>query len=238
MRFHGIATALSIFILASAGLAAPANQLTKAEKTAGWKLLFDGQSLSGWRTAKSEAKPARGWVVEDGWLHCNNQKGGDLLTVQKFDEFELEFEWKLDKGANSGVKYFVVKPRGLSLGHEYQLIDDANHPDAGLGDGKRRTACFYDVIARAPEIQPLPSGEINKSRIVVKGSKVEHWLNGQKAVEYECGSPEVRAAVEASKFKNTPNFGECLNGHILLQDHQSKAWFRNVKIRVLSGQKQ
>lgn len=169
--------------------------------------------------------------MEDGWLHCNNQKGGDLLSSEQFEEFELQFEWRLEKGANSGIKYFVVPDRGLSLGHEYQLIDDANHQDAGLAQGKRLTASFYDVIARNPEVKPLPFGEVNHSRIVVRGDLVEHWLNGKQAVSYRCGSPEVKAAVSASKFKTTPRFGERLKGHILLQDHQSKVWFRSVKIR-------
>jgi hypothetical protein len=237
MRSHSIIGLSCLFCLAAATYlpAAQPNRLTKTERTAGWKLLFDGKSADAWRSAKSENFPERGWAVVDGWLYCSGEKGGDLLTKEKFEHFELKFEWKLEKGGNSGVKYFVIEPRGLAIGHEYQMIDDANHADAGMAEGKRLTASFYDVIARRPEIKPLPSGEINRSRIVVHGNHVEHWLNGQKAVEYECGSPEVLQAVAASKFKNTADFGKCLRGRIQLQDHQSKVWFRNIKILDLDA---
>ncbi len=240
MRSTLLIPALGLLLLgvSSDSYGAQPNKLTRSEKAAGWKLLFDGRNTDAWRGAKSESFPERGWSAQEGWLHCSGEKAGDLLTKEKFEQFELQFEWKIEKGGNSGVKYFVVEPRGLSLGHEYQLIDDANHPDAGLAEGKRLTASFYDVIARRPDVKPLPFGEINTSKIVVRGNHVEHWLNGQKAVEYECGSAAVMGAVAASKFKSTPDFGKRLPGRIQLQDHQSKVWFRNIKIRVLDGAKE
>jgi len=240
MRSTLLIAALGIVLLGatSDSHGARPNKLTRSEKAAGWKLLFDGRNTDAWRGAKSESFPERGWSVQEGWLHCSGEKAGDLLTKQRFEQFELQFEWKIEKGGNSGVKYFVVEPRGLSLGHEYQLIDDANHPDAGLAEGKRLTASFYDVIARRPDVKPRPFGEINTSRIVVRGNHVEHWLNGQMAVEYECGSTAVMGAVAASKFRSTQDFGKRLPGRIQLQDHQSKVWFRNIKIRVLNGAKE
>jgi hypothetical protein len=233
-----ISIAICGFLLAAAVVqvhAAQPNRLTRVERAGGWKLLFDGQTTTAWRSAKSEAFPEVGWSVQDGWLHCTGQKGGDLLTKEKYEQFELKFDWKIEKGGNSGLKYFVVEPRGLAIGHEYQIIDDANHSDARAAEGKRLTASFYDVIARNSEIAPRPFGETNSSRIVVRGNHVEHWLNGKKAVEYELGSPAVLEAVAQSKFKNTADFGKRLAGRIQLQDHQSKVWFRNMKIRVIEG---
>jgi hypothetical protein len=219
-------------MLATASLlsAAPANQLTDAQKAAGWKLLFDGQTTQGWRSFKKQTFPAKGWVVEDGWLHCLGKGGGDIITDTELNDFELQWEWKLAPEGNSGVKYFVLESRSSALGHEYQMIDDEREPDAVKAGGKHLTASFYDVLA--PNHPPVkPAGEINSSRILVKGNHVEHWLNGVKVLAYECGSESVKAAVAASKFKNTAGFGDKVKGHLLLQDHNSEVWFRNVRIR-------
>jgi hypothetical protein len=218
--------------------AAPANQLTDKEKAAGWKLLFDGKTTQGWRTFKKQTFPDKGWVAEDGWLHClgkggGAQGGGDIISDAEFSDFELQWEWKQAPVGNSGVKYFILESRKDALGHEYQMIDDEREPDAKKAAGKRVTASFYDVLAPTTQPTVKPPGEINTSRILVKGNHVEHWLNGVKVLEYECGSKAVKAAVAASKFKSTAGFGDKVKGHLLLQDHHSEVWFRNLRIREL-----
>jgi hypothetical protein len=218
--------------------AAPSNQLTDTEKAAGWKLLFDGKTTQGWHTFKKQSFPDKGWVVEDGWLHClgkggGNKGGGEIISEAEFNDFELQWEWKQAPAGNSGVKYFILDSRKDPLGHEYQMIDDEREPDATRADGKRVTASFYDVLAPTTRPKVKSPGEINSSRIIVKGNHVEHWLNGVKVLEYECGSEVVKAAVTASKFKTTPGFGDKAKGHLLLQDHNTKVWFRNLRIREL-----
>jgi hypothetical protein len=236
MRLHWIRLVhFSALVLATQAIAAePPNQLSAEEKAAGWKLLFDGQTPKGWHSFKRETFPAKGWVVEDGWLHCLGKEGGDILSDGEYEQFELQWDWKLEPTGNSGVKYFVLESRSSALGHEYQMLDDQLNPDGKVASGKHVTASFYDVLK--PTISPptKPMGEINHSRIVVKGNHVEHWLNGVKVLEYECGSEEVKAAVAESKFKNVSGFGNCVKGHLLLQDHHSNVWFRNIKIRDLS----
>lgn len=223
-------TLVLMLTTASLASAAPVNQLTDEEKAAGWKLLFDGQTTQGWRTFKKQTFPDKGWEAKDGWLHCLGKGGGDIITDAEFNDFELQWEWKLAPVGNSGVKYFILESRASALGHEYQMIDDEREPDAVKADGKHLTASFYDVLA--PTRPPVkPTGEINSSRILVKGNHVEHWLNGVKVLEYECGSESVKAGVAASKFKNTAGFGDKVRGHLLLQDHNSEVWFRNVRIR-------
>jgi hypothetical protein len=225
------------FLLASTALlsAAPANQLSEEEKSAGWKLLFDGTTTQGWRTFKQQTFPEKGWQVEDGWLHCLGKGGGDVITDAEFDDFELQWEWKLAPSGNSGVKYFVLESRPQVLGHEYQMIDDERQPGIKKDNRKQFTAAFYDVLPPGPT-RVKPAGEINTSRILVKGNHVEHWLNGEKVLEYECGSDAVQAAVATSKFKTATGFGTKVTAHILLQDHQREVWFRNVKLREFPRQ--
>ncbi len=219
------------WVTAAEGTAeATANALTAAEKKAGWKLLFDGQSSTGWRSFKKQAFPSQGWVVEEGWLRCLGKGGGDIVTDAEFDDFELQWEWKQAPAGNSGVKYFITEKRNSAIGHEYQMIDEEREPDAKQGNGKHTSASVYDVL-KPSSITTRPTGEVNQSRILVRGNHVEHWLNGVKVLEYECGSDSMKAAVANSKFKNTPGFGEKIKGHILLQDHHSEVWFRNLKIR-------
>jgi hypothetical protein len=221
----------TLFFICAA--AAEPNQLTPAEKTAGWSLLFDGKSTDGWHSFHKKTFPSKGWVVEDGWLRGLGQGGGDILSDSEFDQFELQWEWKLAPGGNSGLKYFVLDSRKSALGHEYQMIDDELNEDGK--EAKHVTASFYDVFKPTVKPPTLPMGEINQSRILVRGNHVEHWLNGTKVLEYECGSTAVQAAVAESKFKNVAGFGNCVKGHILLQDHGSNVWFRDLKIRRLSA---
>jgi len=214
---------------------ATANALSEAERAAGWQLLFDGQTTRGWRGFQQKAFPAKGWVVEDGWLkHRLLGGGGDLVTEETFDEFELAFEWKLRPKSNSGVKYFVLEERASPIGHEYQVIDDPAYGFDKPGN-KHQTASFYDVLPQTVYHPPLAPGATNHSRILVQGKQVEHWLNGGKVLEYELDSEAVKAAVARSKFNEVKGFGSSIKGHLLLQDHPGEVWFRNLKLRVPSG---
>jgi len=223
---------VTVVLLVAAALKAGQNELTKEEQSAGWKLLFDGKSTAGWRTFKKQSFPEKGWEVQDGWLHCLGSGGGDIITDAEYEDFELQWDWKQAPGGNSGVKYFITEARSSAIGHEYQMIDEEREPDAKLADGKRVTASFYDVL-KPTTVATKPPGEINHSRIVVKGNKVEHWLNGQKVLEYECGSDAIKAAIAQSKFKTTSGFADKIKGHILFQDHHSEVWFQNVKLRPI-----
>ncbi len=218
------------------------NQLTTAEKAAGWKLLFDGKTLTGWRGFHNQQVP-EGWGVADGCITKiktggTAKTGGDLITLDQFENFEFSVEWKLEKGGNSGIKYLVsenLPPTGRSgVSFEYQVLDDDNHPDAKQGIAGNRTAgSLYDLIAASKDKKLNPVGEFNHSRIVVKGNHIEHWLNGIKVVEFDRSSDDYKKRVAESKFKTTKGFGEAKQGHILLQDHSDAVWYRNLKIREL-----
>jgi hypothetical protein len=233
-------TALALLCLApvvSAAAAPAPNQLTPAEIKAGWRLLFDGKTTSGWRGFKKTGFPADRWVVKDGALaHIptgagDSQGGGDIVTSDKFSEFDLRFEWRIAAGGNSGLKYFVTEEREGPIAHEYQVLDDAGHPDAKVGT-HRQAAAFYDVLPPAAGKPLRPVGEWNESRVLVSGTHVEHWLNGAKVLEYEMGSAPVKAAIAKSKFKDVTGFGTKIDGHILLQDHGDEVAFRNLKVLV------
>ncbi len=220
------------------------NQLGNVEK--GFKFLFDGQTSAGWRSAKKDTFPDSGWVIKDGVLTVlesgggESAAGGDIITVDKYRNFELHLDFMLTPGANSGIKYFVDpelnKGQGSSIGLEYQLLDDALHPDAKLGNhpGSRALGCLYDLIEADNALKrPNPIGQWNHAVIISQGNHVEHWLNGRKILAYERKTPEFRQLIQESKYKDWPGFGEWEEGHILLQDHGNRASFKNIKIRVL-----
>ena len=208
------------------------NQLTDADRKAGWHLLFDGRSTAGWKGFGKPSLPAQGWIVEDGWLkHTAKGGGGDIITTELFGDFELRWDWRVAPGANSGVKYFIDEKRGAAIGHEYQLIDDALHPDALVGP-KRQTGSLYDALPPGPR-ELHPPGAVNTSAVIVRGNHVEHWLNGHRILSYELGSAEMIAAKAASKFKNEARWGTKFATPILLQDHGDEIAFRNLRIRPL-----
>lgn len=228
---------------------APVNSLTEAERAEGWKLLFDGTSFEGWRGLGRDDVPGGHWTIQDGVLHkvassdvpSGAGEGGDIMTVDTYDDFELSFEWKTTQEGNSGIKYNVSEemsttgePPYGALGFEYQLLDDEGHPAADHAS-KNTTAALYDLVASRPpgEKQLKPVGEWNRSRIVVNGNRGEHWLNGQKQLEYELNTEQFDSLVEASKFSDIDGFATKRAGHIVLQDHSTPAWFRNIKIREL-----
>jgi hypothetical protein len=206
------------------------NTLTAAEKAAGWQLLFDGTALAAWRGYSRETLPDAGWEIKDGTVRTVPKvKGADLITRKTFNDFEFAWEWRVAPGGNNGVKYFVTEQRPQSPGPEYQMIDDTGYPGT-LGPG-HLTADFYDVLPAATDKPLRPAGEWNVSRIVVRGARVEHWLNGKNVLTYELGSAAVKAGIEKSKFKGHPGFGEKIAGHIMLTYHQDECWYRNLKIR-------
>jgi hypothetical protein len=221
------------------------NSLTDYEKQQGWKLLFDGKTSNGWRSAKGNGFPASGWKIENGVISVissegkESANGGDIVTEDQYNAFDLSFDFKLTTGANSGLKYFVTlaeDTKGSAIGLEYQILDDKNHPDAKLGiDGNRTLSSLYDLIKAGKQEQFIrPIGEWNTGRVVVyPDNKVEHYLNGAKVLEYQRGSREYRDLVANSKYKIWPGFGEAKRGHILLQDHGDEVSFKNIKIKTL-----
>jgi hypothetical protein len=225
-----VVLALSLAPQPGVGAKPAPNTLTAAEKAAGWQLLFDGTSLDAWRGYKRETLPESGWELKDGALRTVAKvKGVELITRKKFNDFEFAWEWRVAPGGNNGVKYLVTEERPQSPGHEYQMIDDAGYP--GKLGPNHLTADFYDVLPAAADKPIRPAGEWNTSRIVVRGARVEHWLNGKSVLTYELGSAAVKAGVEKSKFKGHPGFGEKIAGHIMLTYHQDECWYRNLKIR-------
>lgn len=221
----------SVPILVSAlfpSLHAAENELSATERVAGWHLLFDGKSLAGWRGYLDA--PIAGWEIRDGTLHTlAKSKGVPLITTKTFSDFEFAWEWKLAPAANNGVKYFVTEERPSAPGHEYQMLDDERHPDGKIGP-HRQTAAFYDVLPPAADKPTKPIGDWNSSRIVVRGNRVEHWLNGRLVLAYELGSPAVKAALAKSKFAQEPHFGEKIAGHLMLTYHDDECWYRNLKL--------
>jgi len=220
----------------------PLNILSQAEKLSGWKLLWDGKTTKGWHGTRIDHFPTKGWSMADGILTVDKSSGkesahgGDIVTDKEYSQFELSLEFKLTPGANSGIKYHVFpkqpKQKGSGIGLEYQLLDDARHPDAKKGVGGNRTlASLYDLIP-AENKAPQPIGKWNHARIIsYNDGRVEHWLNGKKVLEYNRFSQAFRALVQKSKFVGYKDFGQIKGGLILLQEHGHEVHFRNIKIR-------
>lgn len=221
------------------------NQLSEQEKKNGLVLLWDGKTTNGWRGAYKDKFPEHGWEISDGVLSvqksagAESQNGGDIVTQGTYGAFDLQFEFRLTEGANSGLKYFVTESegnKGSAIGLEYQILDDEKHADAKQGVvGNRTQASLYDLI---PSLKikrgQHPIGEWNWGRVVVyPDNRVEHWLNGYKVVEYQRGTPIYNALVARSKYAKWENFGMAEKGHILLQDHGDQVSFRSIKIKEL-----
>lgn len=219
------------------------NQLTEDEAKNGWKLLFDGQSTAQWRGAKLKGFPTEGWTVENGILSvadtggAESAAGGDIVTIEQYGDFELKVDFRLTEGANSGIKYYVDtglnQGEDSSIGLEYQLLDDAKHPDAKRGnhEGSRTLASVYDLIQADPAKPAGPIGTWNTAYIKSVEGKVEYYLNDGKVLEFDRFSGEFEQLVKESRYAKWEGFGQLDSGHILLQDHGDRVDFRNIKIR-------
>lgn len=219
------------------------NTLTASEKANGWELLFDGKTTSGWRNFKKEGIGSS-WKVVDGTLMLDSERnaegnwqakdGGDIITEEQYENFELSLEWKINQCGNSGIMFNVVESDEYEFvwqtGPEMQVLDNTCHPDSKIHT--HRAGDLYDMIACKYETV-LPSGQWNKVRLIVNNGKAEHWLNGRKLVEYEMFNEDWKAMIAKSKFKDMPGFGKSRSGHISLQDHSDPVWYRNIKIRKL-----
>ncbi len=211
--------------------AAP-NTLTAQELTEGWRLLFDGATTGGWRGYRAQTMPA-GWSVIDGTLTRTGQ-AGDIVSVETFGDFELRIDWNVAPGGNSGIFFRAAETTDAVWQNapEVQVLDNAAHQDGTTPE----TSAGSNYALHAPVRDVMrPAGEWNQTRLLVRGAHVEHWLNGVKIVEYELWSDDWRARVAASKFRDTPEYGQAKVGHIALQDHGDRVAFRNIKIRPIPG---
>jgi len=227
------------------------NYLTQSEKEQGWELLFDGNTFKGWRGLGMKSVQTYHWKIEHGIIReINNDKssveanvkpveGGDLMTIETYDNFELYFEWKIGEGGNSGIKYNVSEEMSMkygskysALGFEYQILDDDNDRYKGKLKPSQYTASLYDMIAPA-NVNLNPVGQFNSSRIIVKGNHGEHWLNGIKVLDYEFGTAEFDSLYQHSKYYKYLNFEKKRKGHIVITNHNENSWYRNIKIKKL-----
>jgi hypothetical protein len=244
MKMLVTAASLVLVLMAANPAIAQNNSLTEEEKLAGWRLLFDGQTTDGWRGYKMREMPP-GWQVIDGALvRVSGGAGGkgagggdDIITIEQFDNFELQLEWKIvDRAGNSGIILRASEDADTSwhTGPEVQVLDNAAYPRR---DVRQSAGACYDLYAPVRDVAH-PCGQWNAVRILADGSHIEHWLNGVKLLEYELGSDDWQSRVAESKFKDMKHFREPpRKGHICLQDHTSRTEYRNIKIRTLSASK-
>ncbi len=226
------------------------NILSEKEKKDGWILLFDGKNLSDWRGLGGKSIPEGHWIIEDGAIKKVASKnvplqtdgqplnGGDIMTKETFENYELRFEWKISKAGNSGIKYNVSEKMSLShpperaaLGFEYQILDDNGHPDARNGENRTAGALYDLIIPDGKKLKPV--GQYNKGKIIFNKNHAEHWLNGVLVLEYDLKTERFDKLLKASKYKNIKGFADRRKGHIVLQDHTDDVWYRNIKIRVI-----
>lgn len=208
--------------------------LATASAEEGWVSIFDGETLKGWTNSKGKEVKEGSWIAEDGVLF-RKARGGDLYTAKSYGDFEFRWEWKISPKGNSGVKYRVTSYGGSLLGPEYQVLDDA-HRD-GKGNTKRQVASLYDLFATNDKKKVNPVGEWNTSKIVARGKRLQHYLNGEIVVDITVGSDEWNAAHKKSKFKNRKEFAMNPSGRIFLQDHGNQVWFRKMEVKELTPAK-
>jgi hypothetical protein len=227
----------SYFVFILAFLMIACNSSKKTTKTdPGYISLFDGKTLNGWRTYQN--KPADSWMVKDGVLYCKgsttdkSDRRADLITNDTFENFDLQLDWKIAPQGNSGILYMVTENYETSYlsGPEYQVIDDVNFPEK-LEDWQKVAANY--AMHTAPTAHPKPAGEWNHARIVVDHGHIQHWLNGEKVVEYDLWTDDWKKRKAEGKWKDAPGYGMSKVGHIALQDHGSEAWFKNIEIKKL-----
>jgi hypothetical protein len=241
MRIIACSVALGIFLASAACDDNPSspgevtdpqgpNTLTAAERAAGWRLLFDGVSTTGWRGFRQSTIPA-GWRVVDAAL-TRVSGGGDIITIEQFANFELMLEWQIAPAGNSGIMFRVSEAADATFhtGPEMQVLDNASHPDAG--NPLTRAGSCYSLYAPAADVA-RPAGTWNEVRLVANGAHVEHWLNGVKIVEYEIGSADWIARLSTSSLREFAGYGREPRGHIALQDHGDRVAYRSIKIRVM-----
>jgi hypothetical protein len=229
---------LSLLVSFCFSVSAQNNTLTEQEKAEGWALIFDGKTTDGWRGYNKTTFPTKGWEIDDEAIKCQSKgKGGDIIIDKIYKDFELKIDWKVAKGANSGVFYHGVEIEGKPIyvsAPEIQVLDNENHPDAKAGKkGNHQAGSLYDILPAVPQ-NAKPYGEWNSLRVVVKDNWVEHYQNGVKVVEYSIEPSDWKKLTKKCKFKKTDSFvNKADRGYIGLQDHGDEVWYRNVKIKEL-----